>query len=127
MDITEIKEPVEVYELAEKKYYRPLVDLLRSDEPISRWTRDALADYFEGKPVRLRRRGAPRKKDWFMNKVFTSWALQDYKRIAGRLKKRKSFHGQADVLADAICRRYGLELQPFLNKKARAQKNRFPH
>ncbi len=51
MDLLELKEPTEVYQLAEEKYYRPIVDLLRSDKPLSRWTREALANYFEGKPV----------------------------------------------------------------------------
>lgn len=118
MDIADLKEPVEVYELA-KGDSRAIVALLRSEAPIRRATREALADYFEGKLKNPIEAGRPRKS--LFEKLWNNAPVEHYKRVAEYLKSKKSFQGNSRKLIEAVARKYNISPDSLENRIKRSK------
>lgn len=105
-----------------------LTRLLRSDFPLSDELRNEIALLVEGKLVPKKRgRGRPRSEkppsiaiaDWTFSEM--SRAIENYHRDARWLARRKKLYGNADNLATAIARKWGIEAESFLNALHRLQ------
>lgn len=107
-----------------------LARLLRSDFPLSAELRIEIALLVEGKlKPKKRGRGRPDSardpSTAVCEQVFdkTYQAIENYRRVAEWLRKRKSLYGNADKLAISIARKWGLAEEAFLTDLRRAQKS----
>lgn len=137
MDIAELEDPVAVWKAVEGDMSE-LIALLRSDRPIRRRTREALADFLAGdlKPIDVPK-GRPSKSAsvgparmyarlWHGHDVTTSlgYAGFRYERLR-RFIRSKGWHrgnpGWSDWLKAAIANRQGVELERFANYLRRSR------
>jgi hypothetical protein len=134
--LEELEMPVEVWKAVEGDR-ADLVALLRSDKPLSRWTRNALADFLAGdlKPVKIPRGRQQREKHWgLLSSVYyghdpttpLGWAgvrYEDFRRFIRRKRWHIGHPGWSERLAAKIAKRHGVDLDRFLNylKRPRRQ------
>lgn len=141
-DINELKDPIEVWKAVEGEA-ADLIALLRSDTPIYKVDREALADWLEGslKPVQ-EGRGRPRKSD--VQRWTLEWIIRDfyfghdpqteigyaafrYERLWRYVKKRgwnKTKAWTSDRLKEAIAERQEIDLETFMNYLKRSKPRR---
>lgn len=137
MDLADLADPIEVWRAVEGDP-TDLIVLLRSDEPIRRRTRDALADFLAGalKPFVLPR-GRPSKPDsvvsshmrhsvWYGHDVATKIGFAGFRyEHMRRFIRSKGWHldnpGWSDGLKAAIAKRHSIELEQFINYLRRSR------
>lgn len=134
MDISEFREPVEVYRAAIGQP-EALIKRLGSKEPINSWERGALAAYFERKLVPPKR-GRGEAKPRYLH----SYAERDeayrlpnaethYRYIMAELRKAGEAYGRASEALEFVAQKYGLDpeaLNNYLRRPAREKAGRKP-
>ncbi|MGJ0506160.1 MAG: hypothetical protein ACR652_03310 [Methylocystis sp.] len=143
MKRSEIAPPVAVWRAVEGDRSE-LVALLRSGDPLTRRTRDALADWLEGslKPVKLPKgRPAPDQAEaalWCSSghdlRTKIGWAGRDYDRARAflrkkgwHLKKAGSLFWSTERLLEAVAKRHNIQMDALENylKRARSKPPQF--
>ena len=95
-----------------------LVQLLRSGDPISQESREALALWIEGKLPPARPPHRPKAvRAWgdIPNGVWLQFSAEKYHRIAKWLRKRGRMHNSAENLIEAIARQNNLDVNALRN------------
>lgn len=125
MDIAELRDPVEVWELVTKNP-EALITFLRSDEKIGFSHREALALYFEGKLKPARKRGRPSDVRSFLERISKPTKLEALaslvELISERARKYKKLYGNSDKIIDAVANKYGEDTEALRNHIRRSMK-----
>ena len=120
MDLLELREPVEVYRAA---IGQPdsLIKRLRSTEPIYEREREALAAYFEGKLVPLKRGRGKAKPNYLLSyaELDEAYRLPDaetwYRYVMAELRKAGEAYGRASEVLEFVAQKYGLDANTLAN------------
>lgn len=119
MDIDELRDPIEVWELAVNKSSTDLISLLRSDKKIGRSHREALALHLEGKlrPIIKRvKQNKHRKTISYLELVITSKMEQmrlEYKRISAQKHITKTMYREKKKIIDQLCKEFKADPEQF--------------